>query len=155
MRLTHYMPVLPSYRSQSIDLLCKSIDWFLYEGNTGTYWVNILIWTKKCLLNRLFYNMIHWSVWNDELILLFDKPIFLLLEGTRCFFSFITESFSLNSSGYFYFFNKIQYVRQFAEKNWWYTYFIIKNNITFRMYIFWRDKLFNNSNNAISTWCIN
>ena len=29
------MPVLPSYRNQSIDLLCKSIDWFLYEGNTG------------------------------------------------------------------------------------------------------------------------
>ena len=26
--------VLPSYRNQSIDLLCKSIDWFLYEGNT-------------------------------------------------------------------------------------------------------------------------
>ena len=99
--------------------------------------------------------MIHWSVWNDELILLFDKPIFLLLEGNRCFFSFITESFSLNTSGYFYFFNKIQYVRQFAEKNWWYTYFIIKNNITFRMYIFWRDKLFNNSNNVTSTWCIN
>ena len=21
---------------QSIDLFCKSIDWFLYEGNTGT-----------------------------------------------------------------------------------------------------------------------
>ena len=28
-------PVLPSYRNQSIDLLCKSIEWFLYEGNTG------------------------------------------------------------------------------------------------------------------------
>ena len=28
--------VLPSYRNQSIDLLCKSIDWFIYEGNTGT-----------------------------------------------------------------------------------------------------------------------
>ena len=25
-----------SYRNQSIDLLCKSIDWFLHEGNTGT-----------------------------------------------------------------------------------------------------------------------
>ena len=25
-----------SYRNQSSDLLCKSIDWFLYEGNTGT-----------------------------------------------------------------------------------------------------------------------
>ena len=34
------MPVLPSYRNQSLDLLCKSIDWFLYEGSTGIYWVN-------------------------------------------------------------------------------------------------------------------
>ena len=33
------MPVLPSYRSQSIDLHSKSIDWFLYEGNTDTLWV--------------------------------------------------------------------------------------------------------------------
>ena len=30
------MPVLPSYRNQLIDLLYKLIDWFLYEGNTGT-----------------------------------------------------------------------------------------------------------------------
>ena len=27
---------VPSYRNQSVDLLCKSIDWFLYDGNTGT-----------------------------------------------------------------------------------------------------------------------
>ena len=33
------MPVLLSYRSQSLDLQCKSINWFLYEGNTGTEWV--------------------------------------------------------------------------------------------------------------------
>ena len=33
--LTHEIPVLPSYRNQSIDLHSKSIDWFLYEGNTG------------------------------------------------------------------------------------------------------------------------
>ena len=47
------MPVLPSYRNQSIDLLCKSIDWFLYEGKTGTYWVTaeILIFAS---LYRLF-----------------------------------------------------------------------------------------------------
>ena len=31
------MPVFPSYRNQSIDLHRKSIDWFLYEGNTGIY----------------------------------------------------------------------------------------------------------------------
>ena len=29
------MPVLSSYRSQLIDLLYKSIGWFLYVGNTG------------------------------------------------------------------------------------------------------------------------
>ena len=34
--LTHLMPVLPSYRNQSIDLQSKSIDWFLYEGGTDT-----------------------------------------------------------------------------------------------------------------------
>ena len=31
------MPVLLSYRNQLIDLHSKSTDWFLYEGNTGTY----------------------------------------------------------------------------------------------------------------------
>ena len=29
------MSLLPSYRNQPIDLYSKSIDWFLYEGNTG------------------------------------------------------------------------------------------------------------------------
>ena len=33
--LTHYKPVLPSYRNQPIELLYKSIDWFLFGGNTG------------------------------------------------------------------------------------------------------------------------
>ena len=27
--------VLSSYRNKSIDLHSKSIDWFLYDGNTG------------------------------------------------------------------------------------------------------------------------
>ena len=35
------LPVLPSYRNLSIDLLCKSLDWFLHEGNTVNYWVNV------------------------------------------------------------------------------------------------------------------
>ena len=34
------MPLLPSFKSQSTDLHSKSIDWFLYESNTGTQWVN-------------------------------------------------------------------------------------------------------------------
>ena len=29
------VPVLPSYRNQSIDLQSKSIDWFLYEAPNG------------------------------------------------------------------------------------------------------------------------
>ena len=33
------MPELPSYRNQSSDLLCKSMEWFLCEGNTGIEWV--------------------------------------------------------------------------------------------------------------------
>ena len=28
-------PKSPSYRNQSIDLFCKSVDWFLYDGNFG------------------------------------------------------------------------------------------------------------------------
>ena len=47
------MPVLHSYRNQLIDLHSKSIDWFLYEGNTGTSWVKdtfipstIIEWNK-------------------------------------------------------------------------------------------------------------
>ena len=34
---TRVVPVLSLYRNQSIDLRCKSIDWFLYEGNTGDF----------------------------------------------------------------------------------------------------------------------
>ena len=29
------MPVLASYSNPPIDFHSKSIDWFLYEGNTG------------------------------------------------------------------------------------------------------------------------
>ena len=34
--LTHELPLFSSYRNHLIDLLCKSIGSFLYEGNTGT-----------------------------------------------------------------------------------------------------------------------
>ena len=33
--LTLYRPMFPSYRNQSVDLRCKSTDWFLYDGNIG------------------------------------------------------------------------------------------------------------------------
>ena len=31
----YMMAKLPPYRNQSVDLHCKSIDWFLYDGNFG------------------------------------------------------------------------------------------------------------------------
>ena len=37
--LTHSVPVLPSYRDQSIALHSQSTDWFLHKSNTGIYWV--------------------------------------------------------------------------------------------------------------------
>ena len=33
--LSYVRPIFTSYRSQSIDLPCKSIDLFLYDWNTG------------------------------------------------------------------------------------------------------------------------
>ena len=38
--LTHQTPMLPSYRNQPTDLPCKSIDWFLYDGNFSVWWLN-------------------------------------------------------------------------------------------------------------------
>ena len=37
------MPLFPSYGNQSIDLLRKSNDWFLYEGNADIQWVKKVI----------------------------------------------------------------------------------------------------------------
>ena len=34
--------MLLSYRNQSTDLECKSIDWFLYEDNIGLIWVDMM-----------------------------------------------------------------------------------------------------------------
>ena len=47
------MPVLPSYRNQSIDLHSKSIDWFLYKGNTSIYWVNQISLSNIVKLNQI------------------------------------------------------------------------------------------------------
>ena len=41
--------MLLAYKNQSIDLQSKSIDWFLYEGNTGICWVKNLLVSLKAL----------------------------------------------------------------------------------------------------------
>ena len=33
--LSYFSPVLPLYRNCPIDMLCKSVDWLLYNGNIG------------------------------------------------------------------------------------------------------------------------
>ena len=48
------MPKLPWYL---IDLLCKSIEWFLYDGNVGVKWVNTIAHLLK-----------FWDIWNSILI---------------------------------------------------------------------------------------
>ena len=60
--LTHQMPVLLSYRNQSIDLHSKSVDWFLDEGNISFMLISFrLIKKADCklilvyLLPRKFY----------------------------------------------------------------------------------------------------
>ena len=51
---TFFMPMLPAYRNQSIDLQCTSIDWFLYEGNIGMKKVK----ERICFWSNELYNFI-------------------------------------------------------------------------------------------------
>ena len=39
--------VLPLYRNCTIDLLCKSLDWFLYNGNTTGLNGKVDVWLLK------------------------------------------------------------------------------------------------------------
>ena len=51
------MSVLPLYRNQSIDLQSKSVDWFLYEGNTGVNVLNIWDALRDLVLIVQFKNV--------------------------------------------------------------------------------------------------
>ena len=52
--LTFQWPMFPSYRNQLVDLLCKSTDFLLYDGNISRWKVNFVIFTKslhhRCLI---------------------------------------------------------------------------------------------------------
>ena len=50
--LTYFSPVLPLRRNQLINLLWKSMDQFLYNGNTGTY--GSCLFFSKYLRLKLF-----------------------------------------------------------------------------------------------------
>ena len=55
--LNHIRLMLPSYRNQSLHLRCKSIDWFLYECNTG------LMWVQNGGTNLRFLSIFHGTVY--------------------------------------------------------------------------------------------
>ena len=52
MSLTHQVPVLLSYRNQSIDMVCKSSGWFLYEGKLALYKFKEILHFLQLLLQR-------------------------------------------------------------------------------------------------------
>ena len=71
--LAYFSLVLPLYRNRTIDLLCKSVDWFLYNGNTGLngkvdFWlmktvkINMLIFRYMLLFSEAISFFISISV---------------------------------------------------------------------------------------------
>ena len=47
--------MLPLYENQSVDLNCKSIDWFLNDGNIGTLVFNSLTLSRMESHNHILY----------------------------------------------------------------------------------------------------
>ena len=63
-------PNLPMYRKQLIDLICKSIDWFLHDGNFGSFWTLfkcLYCWIsntfQRHILNRVQH--LRWSLFAE------------------------------------------------------------------------------------------
>ena len=51
----YFSLVLQLYRNRHIDLLCKSVDWFLYNGNTGLNG-KVDVWLMKTVkINMLIF----------------------------------------------------------------------------------------------------
>ena len=58
--LAYFSLVLPLYRNRPIDLLCKSVDWFLYNGNTGLngkvdYWLMKTVKINMLIFRYMFF----------------------------------------------------------------------------------------------------
>ena len=51
LRLAYFNPVLPLYRNHPIDLLHKSVDWFLYNNITGLNG-KVNAWLRQMLIFR-------------------------------------------------------------------------------------------------------
>ena len=56
--LAYFSLVLPLYRNRPIDLLSKSVDWWLYNANTGLNG-NVDAWLMKTVkINMLIFRYI-------------------------------------------------------------------------------------------------
>ena len=49
--------MFPSYRNQSVDLLCKSTDWFLYDRTLAVKGLNKFIDVKVAILLDLLLEL--------------------------------------------------------------------------------------------------
>ena len=79
--LTHFSSALLLRRNQSIDSHSKSMDWLLYDSNTGLKWVNFYAngVTRFKYLNSVRYDQtcskIIFTFWNAHLVLVAPLPV--------------------------------------------------------------------------------
>ena len=55
--------MVQSQRTQSVDSLCKSTDWFIYDWNIGRKSVNFglqMLHTRPCIQQDMTYAFIAW-----------------------------------------------------------------------------------------------
>ena len=63
--LTLWRPMFPSYRNRSVDLLCKSADWFLYDGNIGRQRVLRIIVLHHCKVTWEILVSVIFPLWSN------------------------------------------------------------------------------------------
>ena len=83
------MSVLPLYRNQSINLHSKLVDWFLYGGNAGIWWVNT---RKNFDLKTACY--CKYDTWNR----IIDATILLTSVSVVSFLKYPVRALSCNNS---------------------------------------------------------
>ena len=63
--------MFPTYRNQSVDLYCKSIAWFLYDGKTlGVNGLMESASKNKNHVIRIFY-LVFWLIQSFEAVILY------------------------------------------------------------------------------------
>ena len=76
-------PILLSYRNQSTDLYCKSIEWFLLECSIGMIWVKLEIrqWDYYAINVFRFTSVLRSTVWLGEFFLMSNVRFGMILSS--------------------------------------------------------------------------